>query len=165
MNFRVGEYSATEQESGRQDSSSTAVCMLASHMHAALLGAHFNSELQCSFNLSSFCWLVGLFVLKQSFSNQFCGTVCWSQQYCVPPCSGWDCLPALQNSLEGKPVCELNRAGSEPIATPRLVFGDVNFLTHRDALKDTTVLYIPCLYVKMCSVYACNVGHLVCFKI
>lgn len=45
MNFTIGEYTATELRSGRQDGSSIAVCVLASLMPAALLGAHFSSEL------------------------------------------------------------------------------------------------------------------------
>lgn len=40
----------------------------------------------------------------------------------------------------GKPICELSTAGSDPTANPRLIFGDVNFLTIRDALKDISGL-------------------------
>lgn len=58
-NLTIGEYSATELESGRQDGSSTGVCVLASHMPAALLGAHFSSELNVLLTCLVFAaWLV-----------------------------------------------------------------------------------------------------------
>lgn len=55
----MGEYSGTELESGKQDGSSTALCVLASYMPAALLGAHFDSELNVLLTCLGFAgWLV-----------------------------------------------------------------------------------------------------------
>lgn len=75
------------------------------------------------------------FFLRKAF--KICSVALFtSQQYCTPPCTGWACLPALQNLYWGQSCHWIERCRVRPTASQGLVFGEVNFLTIRNALKD-----------------------------